>query len=216
MLTENSGLMDRARASLKGNWGIVVGVTFVYFLITMIAGSPKYLKVVGFVIGGPMALGYQIFLLKLIRKSGVSFGLLFEGFSNFLTALGAYLLMVLFVILWMLLLIVPGIVAAMSYSLTWFIIADNPDIGPLQAIRKSKAMMQGHKWKLFYLSCRFWAWILLGIVTAGIAFLWIVPYMVASFSHFYQDLLDNTAEGSSTVEQVRTLPPDGTVPNAAV
>ncbi len=55
-----------------------------------------------------------------------------------------------------------------------------------------------------------------GIVTAGIAFLWIVPYMMASFSHFYQDLLDNTAEGSSTVEQVRTLPPDGTVPNAAV
>ncbi|MBN1760016.1 MAG: DUF975 family protein [Chitinispirillaceae bacterium] len=216
MLTENQTLMTRARESLKGNWGIVVGVTLVYFLITAIAGSPKFIKIAGFIIGGPMALGYQIFFLSLIRRKNITFGMLFEGFNNFLTALGAYVLMIIFVILWLLLLIVPGIIAAMSYSLTWFIIADNPAIGPLEAIRKSKQMMMGHKWKLFYLSCRFWAWILLGFVTAGIGFLWIGPYMMASFAHFYQDLLDNAAVASSTDGQVRTLPTDGVTPDAPV
>ena len=216
MLTENKDLMTRARESLRGNWGIVVGVTFVYFLITLIAGSPKFLKIIGFIIGGPLALGYQLLFLKLIRKKEISFGLLFEGFGNFLTALGAYVLICIFVVLWALLLIVPGIIAAISYSMTWFIIADNPGIGPFEAIRKSKAMMMGHKWKFFYLTCRFWAWLLLGIVTAGIGFLWIAPYTVATFAHFYQDLLENTAEDTPAGEQVRTLPDNGTAADAAV
>ena len=217
MLTENQTLMSRARESLRGKWGIVVGVTLVYYLITLIAGSPKALKIVGFIIGGPLALGYQMFFLSLIRKKEVRFGMLFEGFNNFLTAFGAYVLVVVFVLLWMLLLIVPGIIAGISYSLTWFIIADNPGIGSLEAIRKSKAMMQGHKMKLFHLTCRFWAWFLLGIVTAGIGFLWIGPYMIAALTHFYQDLLDSQS-GSETdgEEQVRTLPNDGTAPDAAV
>ena len=209
MPTENLTLMSRARESLKGNWGIVVGVTLVYYLITMIAGSPKLLKIAGLIIGGPLALGYQMFFLSLIRKKDVRFGLLFEGFTNFLTALGAYVLVVVFVVLRLLLLIVPGIIAGISYSLTFFIIADDPDIGPLEAIRKSKSMMEGHKMRFFNLTCRFWAWFLLGIVTAGIGFLWIGPYMVAGFTHFYQDLLDNAGEPPVSEGLTRSLPTDG-------
>jgi uncharacterized membrane protein len=87
-----------------------------------------------------------------------------------------------------LLLIVPGIIAALSYSMTYFIIAENDSIGSLEAITKSKEMMRGNKWKLFCLCCRFLGWILLCILTIGIGFLWLYPYMMVSFAKFYDDI----------------------------
>ena len=216
MLTENRELMQKARTTLKGNWGIAIGATVVFVLISAIAGSPKYLKIIGLIISGPLTVGYYKMFLSLIRGQEVRFGQLFEGFNSFLNALGAYLLMLIFIILWSLLLIVPGIIAAFSYSLTYFIIADNPDIDAFAALKKSKAMMLGHKWKLFYLTCRFIWWFLLGIITLGIGFLWIGPYMLASFSLFYQDLLDNQAVAETPVEPVRTIPENGAAPDASV
>lgn len=202
MLTQNSVLMARARASLKDKWGSLAIITLVYGLIMIIAGSPKYFQVISLVISGPMVLGFQKIFLDLIRKREFSLGQLFDGFNNFKTAFVAYLLMLVFVLLWMLLLIVPGIIAAMSYSLVWCIIADNPEIGAMEALRKSKMMMMGNKMKLFYLSCKFLGWILLGCITFGIGFLWIGPYIGASFAHFYQDILDNSTSDRDTVKSL--------------
>jgi uncharacterized membrane protein len=193
MITHNRDLMQQARESLKGHWGPAVGITFIYACICMISGAPDMFKLAGLIVSGPLTLGYYGAFLSHARNGEMRVGQLFEGFSSFLTALGAYVLMAVFIILWSLLLIVPGIMAALSYSLTYFIIADDPDIGPMEAIRKSKEMMYGHRWRLCWLGFRFTGWILLGIVTAGIGFLWVGPYMAAAFARFYQDLLDNTA-----------------------
>ena len=198
MLTSNSDLMLRARASLKGKWGAAIGISVVYFLISAVAGSSNFIRILGLIIGGPMAVGYHAVFLSLVRNRELKFGQLFEGFSCFLNALGAYLLMIVFIVLWTLLLIVPGIIAALSYSLTMFIIADNPSMDALAAIRKSKEMMYGNRWRLCCLGGRYTGWFLLGIITCGIGFIWIVPYMMAGFAHFYQDLLDNQAK---SVEQ---------------
>lgn len=119
-------------------------------------------------------------------------GQLFDGFQRFGTALGAYLLTGIFIFLWTLLLIVPGIMAGLSYAMTYFIIADDPTIGPLQAITKSKEMMRGHKWKLFLLHWRFLGWVLLCILTLGIGILWLVPYVSTSLAHFYEDIRPHT------------------------
>ena len=81
----------------------------------------------------------------------------------------------LLVFLWSLLLFVPGIIAAYSYSLTFFIIADEPGVGVTEAIRRSKLMMQGNKWKLLCLQMRFFWWALLCELTLGIGLLWLVP-----------------------------------------
>ena len=87
-----------------------------------------------------------------------------------------------------LLLIILGIIAFLSYSMTFFIIADNPSICSWQAMRKSRKMMRGYKWKLFCLFWRFFAWGVLCVLTLGIGFLWLWPYMQTAMAHFYEDI----------------------------
>jgi uncharacterized membrane protein len=197
MKTENVVLMRMARESLSGKWGLAVGTFFVYLLVVgAIQGGVRIYPVsgiVGIILAGPMALGVSIFSLALARNQQARFEQIFDGFFNFVTSLAAYLLMVLFVILWTLLLIIPGIIAALSYSLTFFILADDPAIGPMEAIDKSKKMMYGFKWKYFCLALRFLGWAILCLFTLGIGFLWLIPYMQVSFANFYDDVKANQA-----------------------
>ena len=81
--------------------------------------------------------------------------------------------------------------------MTYYIISENDSIGPLEAITKSKEMMQDNKWRFFCLGLRFTGWGLLCILTCGIGFLWLVPYMYVSFAQFYDNLkpvFEDTAE----------------------
>ena len=197
MKTENKILMKQAREELAGKWGLAALTFLVYLLIT--AGI-QYIPILGpiaaLIIGGPMTLGLIYFVLSISRKKEARLSQIFDGFENFGTALGAYLLVALFVFLWMLLLIIPGIIAAIAYSQTFFIIADNKKISAMDAIRTSKKMMYGYKWKLFCLGLRFIGWILLGILTLGIGLLWVYPYMFVSYAKFYDDI-----KGSAETEK---------------
>jgi uncharacterized membrane protein len=192
MKTENAVLMQMARESLKGKWGLAIGTFVIYILISIVLQIiPIFGPIAGLIISGPFALGLSIFLLNISRNQEAKLEQIFHGFNNFGTSLGAYLLMILFIILWLLLLIVPGIIAALSYSMTFFIIADDPSIGPMDAIDKSKKMMYGYKWKYFCLGLRFLGWALLCILTLGIGFLWLIPYMQVSCCKFYDDIKNN-------------------------
>ncbi len=195
MKTENVVLMQMARESLKGKWGLAVGTFFVYMLmvatIQVMADFYPITSLLSLIISGPMAVGIAIFSINISRNQDARLEQIFQGFNNFGTSLGAYLLMVLFIFLWTLLLIIPGIIAALSYSMTFYIIADDDSIGAMEAIDKSKKMMDGYKWKFFCLGLRFIGWSLLCIVTLGIGFLWLIPYTQVSFAKFYDDIKEN-------------------------
>jgi len=194
MGTENVILMQMARESLRGKWGLAIGTCFVYLLIvSALQVIPVAGPIIALIITGPLMLGLTMFSLSLSRGLDARFDQLFQGFSNFGTALGTYLLMVLFIVLWMLLLIVPGIIAALSYSMAFFIVAEDSSITPMEAIDKSKKMMDGYKMKLFFMGLRFLGWALLCILTLGIGFLWLIPYMQVSVAKFYDDVKNNTA-----------------------
>jgi len=94
----------------------------------------------------------------------------------------------LFVFLWSLLLIIPGIIASLAYSMTFFILADEPELGASDALAKSKRMMRGYKWKYFCLNLRFIGWAILCVISLGIGFLWLIPYMQISYAKFYEDV----------------------------
>ena len=96
--------------------------------------------------------------------------------------------MLLYVLLWTLLLIIPGIIAALGYSMTYYILADDPLLKPQDALKKSKTMMNGHKTKLFYLCLRFFLLALLCILTLGIGFFWLIPYVHVTMAKFYDDI----------------------------
>ena len=93
-----------------------------------------------------------------------------------------------FTCLWTLLLIVPGIIKAYSYSMTPYILVDNPELSVREAIRKSQQMMVGQKFNLFYLQLSFIGWFFLACFTGGIGFLWLVPYYQTAQAAFYQNL----------------------------
>jgi uncharacterized membrane protein len=186
---ENCEIMASARARLKGKWGISVAVILLYLVITFVLGAIPYVGwVADLVIGGPLFVGLHVFSLAVVRSRETRVEQLFDGFSSFANGLVAYLLVVIFTMLWTLLLIVPGIIAGFSYSMTFFILADNDRTDGLEAIRKSKAMMKGNRWKLSLLLGRFTGWFLVGIFTLGIGFLWIGPYIMVSLAQFYEDI----------------------------
>jgi uncharacterized membrane protein len=195
MITENKELMAQARAALSGKWTVAVCATLVYMLLVgLISIIPIGGAIAILLIAGPFVLGLTMFFLALSRGESVCIELIFKGFNRFGTAMAASLLVGLFTFLWTLLLIVPGIIASISYSQTFYILADNPGIDSMDAISKSKKMMYGYKWKYFCLLLPFIGWALLCILTLGVGYLWLVPYMQTSFAKFYDDLKANQGE----------------------
>ena len=200
MKTPNSVLMSQARETLKGKWLEGVKVTFIYGLITVvIQGIPDIGQFASFVIAGPFALGIAHFWLSFARKQDHNLNQIFSGFHDFWRGLKGYFLVALYTLLWSLLLIIPGIIAALSYSQMYYILAEDKNIGVNAAIDKSKAMMEGNKWKLFLLGLRFIGWALLCILTLGIGFLWLVPYIQVTMVKFYDDIKDIKEKSESEV-----------------
>lgn len=192
MPTDNVVLMKMARESLAGKWGLAIATFVVYMLVTGAAGSiapPGSL--LGLIIGGPFALGAASFSLSISRGKDAQLEQIFSGFNRFSTALAAFLLMLLYVVLWTLLLIVPGIIAALSYSMTFYIISDDGSIKATEALERSKQMMDGYKLKLFYLFLRFFLLSLLCVLTLGIGFFWLVPFVHVTLAKFYDDIKAN-------------------------
>lgn len=163
-------------------------------------------------VSGAFALGISLFFLVLFRKQQVGVTDVFLGFEHFGKALGLMLFQTLFTVLWTLLFIVPGIIAAIRYSQAFFILADDPDKGIRQCMNESKMMMKGNKAKFFCLTLSFIGWALLSAIPAGIvesivsiiympafvqsliiviASLLMVPvtvYMYSAFAGFYEIL----------------------------
>jgi len=196
-----------ARESLSGNWLNAVLACLIYCGITSLASSTY--GVVLLAISGALVYGLYLYYLNLVREEASDFNLLFKAFSFsgnnlglFGKTLGAYLLMSLYVFLWTLLFIIPGIIAAYSYRVVFYLLIDNPELGISEALRKSKEMMFGYKTKLFCLDLSFIGWALLSILTFGIGLLWLYPYMITSQTIFYEELLKE----KGIVQEVKEQP----------
>ena len=97
-------------------------------------------------------------------------------------------LMYLFIVLWSFLFIIPGIIKAFSYAMTPYILEENPELSANEAIDRSRAMMKGHKFDLFWLFLSFIGWFFLSLLTLGIGGLWLGPYMQTATAAFYEDV----------------------------
>lgn len=117
---------------------------------------------------GPLTLGITLFFLAMFRRQLVGIGDIFLGFEKFGKAIGLLLFQGLFIFLWSLLFLVPGIIAAIRYSQAFYILADDPGKGIRQCMDESKMMMKGNKAKFFCLNISFIGWALLASVPSGI------------------------------------------------
>ena len=186
----------------KGRWGMLALVFFIYSLIMAACAALSYV-VVGAVavllLSGPLMLGFTMVCLAVSRRQGASLSKLFEGFSRFGDSLVLFLLMDIFIFLWSLLFIIPGIIKMYSYSMSWFVLHDRPDLTGNEARKRSIYLMRGHKWRLFCLDFSFLGWYLLSALTLGILAFWVTPYHMMARAEFYQELL---AEEQKTQQQI--------------
>ncbi len=147
------------------------------------------------VIQGIFNYGYSVFTLRLGKNEDAKVDDVFVGFrkNNLFKSMKLGVLQSIFLFLWSLLLIIPGIIKYFSYSMAYYILIENPDYTASEALRESKRIMKGHKFKLFVLWLSFIGWFLLtafiGMFTFNLSFIFISPYYNTTVSHFYLDLI---------------------------
>ncbi|MCD2246634.1 DUF975 family protein [Listeria marthii] len=177
-----------AKESLRGNWGIAIGIFVLAWLILTVTGGilgwiPFVGQVAMILVTGPLYTGVAWVYLAISRGEQPDVAYMFSGFKEFGRTFVAYLLICIFTFLWSLLLIVPGIIKTYSYSQTFFILRDNPNISPLDAITESRHMMNGHKGRLFGLSLTFLLWYLIPIAVAIVGS--VIVFSGAATSSYY-------------------------------
>ena len=138
----------------------------------------------------PFAVGFLNSLLKLLvtGDNNLVSNAFHIAFSNYWHKVWAMLWAYILTVLWSLLFIIPGIIKSFSYAMTPFIIEEYPELTATEAIHRSRMMMRGHKFDLFWLLLSFIGWGILNIFTLGIGTLWLVPYMETSMAAFYGEV----------------------------
>ena len=212
-MRKNQEYKGMALASLKGNWAPFVVASIVLMAFAYVIYGPytvvselmmnhitvnpilALVSLAIYILGIPLVfkpldLGYAYAANRLYvegdnRLTGSIFR---DGFGRWGRNVWGMFLVGLFTFLWSLLLIVPGIVKYYSYSMTPYILIDNPELSSFQAIYMLKEMMQGHKFDLFFLLLCFFGWFFLSVFTLGIGLLWLMPYMMTAQAAFYQDI----------------------------
>ncbi len=181
----NSEIKKSAKEAMKNKWGLAIGVFLVYGLISSAISATG----IGAIATGLLSVGFAAFFLDALRSEKASFDSFFKGFTEYLgTKLVSMLLVGIYTFFWTILFYIPGIVKTYSYAMTPYILLDKPELSANEAITDSRMMMRGHKWQLFLLDLSFIGWILLSLLTFGILFIYVIPYMQAARAEFYRTL----------------------------
>ena len=159
---------------------VVVGAVLVVVGISL---------VVKIFLANPIELGGSLFFKQNVEETPASLDLLKAGFQNYGHTFATLLLRDVFTLLWCLLLLIPGIVAAYAYRMVPFILAENPDMPAREVIARSREMMRGNKWRAFVLDLSVLGWIILGVVTLGLGLVfWTEPYIKSADAALYVKL----------------------------
>lgn len=184
-MLKNSEIRAFAYSKLKGNWQNPVLATLVCIAVISVTSClpPAVILLL------PLEFGLIMSFLKLVRNDEpVRVEDQFSVFSNYGRVLGVTLLNMVYIILWSMLFLIPGIIKAYSYAMSYYIANDEPDFTADECIEASMKMMEGHKMRLFLLDLSFFGWALLATLTFGIGYLWLIPYMYTARAKFYEEL----------------------------
>lgn len=190
-------LKKKAKALLKNNiWTYWQAMLLVFLIISVgdillvLINQPSFAFVFGLFMA-PLAIGFQRYWLNFVRGKDLSFKLLFSPYTNIVAIVLVHILAPLFTGLWTLLFIIPGVIASFSYIQTPLVSADLGNKDPLFTIKRSKDLMKGHKWEYFILCLSFGGWIITGLFTLGISFIWVAPYIQTTLTLYYEQLAEN-------------------------
>ena len=182
--------------SLPANLGIydgVIAMIMIFFAVVMVY------SIIMFIIGSAVAVGYSEFNLDIVESVRPRIGSIFSRFGQLKTAVCARLIMFVRIFIGTMLFIIPGIIMSYSYAMVNFVMAEHPEMTARRALKESKRMMKGNRFKLFCLQLSFIGWVFLSVLTFGIGFFFLVPYQQAALAAFYCDVRDRANYPFSTV-----------------
>ena len=137
---------------------------------------------------GPISIGLATYSLSIVNEEDYSYNQIATGFKYFFKALFLYLLFNISVLIGIILLIIPGVVIFLMFSQIFYITAENPQIGVIDAFKKSASLMKNKKLQYFGLFLKYMLFFILGVFTLGIWWLWLIPQAYVSFAIFYKEL----------------------------
>ena len=206
-MKSNQYYKNEALSALRGNWANALVATIILVALALFFSSNDAINsyyqriVINPFIGYsltfvslfvllPLAVGYSNSMRVLLetgdnRLTNNSFSL---GFGNWLHVVWGMILSTIYIFLWTLLLIIPGIIKSYSYALTLYILVEHPEMSANEAIEESMRLMDGHKFDLFYLQLSFIGWAILSILSLGLGFFWLIPYQMTTQAAFYRDI----------------------------
>ena len=159
----------------------------VKWYLAIVGSTAGVLSLVNLILGGVIQLGYASYLLKQHDREICETKELFSKFDYFGPGFLQLLLRNIFTALWSILLVIPGIIKSLGYSMTPFLMVENPNLTAKEAIKLSQEKMMGHKWELLCMSLSFIGWSILATLTGGIGYIFLNPYMNAAYAAFYRD-----------------------------
>lgn len=136
-----------------------------------------------------LAAGYSNYCLRLSRGTAKGFSDISEALGHTVKLIWLTIVINIYIILWSMLFIIPGIVAAYRYSMAYFAMMNDPNLTVSQALQVSKQITQGHKMELFILDLTFIGWNFLVTMTFGILSIWVMPYMETTKAHAFNWLM---------------------------
>ena len=199
----NSEIRNVTKEILKGKYKNVMLPFLLAILLISLSQSQDlysyvyeaYGKTYMFTIGsialfiqGPISIGLATYSLAIANQKDYSYNQIFTGFKYFFKALFLFLLFNILFLIAFICLIIPGIIIALMFSQIFYIIADDPETGVIEAFKKSASLMKNKKLQLFGLVMRYFGLFILGVFTLGIWWLWLIPQAYVSFAIFYKEL----------------------------
>ncbi len=187
-------IKEYAKAALQGNYGVAILAIVIQTVAISIAAGPT-LGIALLLLAPPFEVGLSFVFLSLWRRRPVGNTGIFHGFQNYLSSLLGILWRDLWVFLWSLLFLIPGILKAYEYFLVPYLLADYPEMRPNTALKVSGAVTQGHRMEIFIMQISFFWWSLLSAFTGGILYIFYVgPYMNTSLAGLYDELMLDAME----------------------
>lgn len=224
-MKSNQYYKNEALSALRGNWANALVATIILVALALFFSSNDAinsyyqrivinpfigysLSFVSLFVLLPLAVGYSNSMRVLLetgdnRLTNNSFSL---AFGNWLHVVWGMILSTIYIFLWTLLLIIPGLIKSYSYALTPYILVEHPEMSANEAIEESMRLMDGHKFDLFYLQLSFIGWAILSILSLGLGFFWLIPYQMTAQAAFYRDIKNEAMPlQDSVIEPERVL-----------
>ena len=187
----NRELVEKTKPLLKDSFLEVFACILLASALPQIAlqFAPQniLLNIVVICVSAYIQLGLAVYCIGLYKGDEVNYVTIFSRFKG-LKPIVFILILSVVILLGFILLIIPGIILSLMYSQVFYILADDPDIGAIEAFNKSEKMMRGHKWQLFMLNLEAALYIFAGIFTLFIWWAWLIPRYSVAIAGFYEEL----------------------------